>query len=399
MDSWDDVDLQADIRRLARTRKKQSANLARVRKKAVVAAARLPRHILQYRGTKTRDFRCVWHTLRMTVHKQITVGTECSGLDSIMVAMDSLGLAGHCRVAFCCEKDQTARRFLRAVRQPEQMYDDITTRPVNAMPSCDLYAVGFPCQPWSSQGLNEGKEDKLGRGVIFDHMLEYIQRKKPRTFLLENVKGLISKIHLPAFSQMLDALRCDGAYLVSWQLLNTANHGIPQNRERVYIVGVLASLVPSDYDFQWPSPTECKPLVQFLEPPGVARTQISNGTVAHRNKEALLRQLTAAQTNWRSEPYMLDVFAPTPRHMKNMTPCITRSRGAAMGYWVSCRNGLMTVKELLRLQALPPSFRKLGQDLRISDRQMGMMIGNAMSVNVLVFLLHELVSLIDSRTS
>ena len=59
----------------------------------------------------------------------------------------------------------------------------------------------------------------------------------------------------------------------------------------------------------------------------------------------------------------------------------------------------MTVKELLRLQALPPSFQKLGQDLRISDRQMGMMIGNAMSVNVLVFLLHELVSLIDSRTS
>ena len=70
-----------------------------------------------------------------------------------------------------------------------------------------------------------------------------------------------------------------------------------------------------------------------------------------------------------------------------------------MGYWISCRNGLMTVKELLRLQGLPASFRKLGQDLRISDRQMGMMIGNAMSVNVLVFLLHELVSLIDSRTS
>ena len=67
-----------------------------------------------------------------------------------------------------------------------------------------------------------------------------------------------------------------------------------------------------------------------------------------------------------------------------------------MGFWVSCRRGLMTVKELLRLQALPPAFHELGRELMISDRQMGMMVGNAMSVNVLVYLLHELVLLVDT---
>ena len=56
----------------------------------------------------------------------------------------------------------------------------------------------------------------------------------------------------------------------------------------------------------------------------------------------------------------------------------------------------MTVKELLRLQALPPAFQNLGGELGISDRQMGMMVGNAMSVNVLVFVLHELVLLVDT---
>ena len=67
-----------------------------------------------------------------------------------------------------------------------------------------------------------------------------------------------------------------------------------------------------------------------------------------------------------------------------------------MGFWVSCRRGLMTVKELLHLQALPPAFHELGRELMISDRQMGMMVGNAMSVNVLVYLLHELVLLVDT---
>ena len=70
-----------------------------------------------------------------------------------------------------------------------------------------------------------------------------------------------------------------------------------------------------------------------------------------------------------------------------------------MGHWVPCRQGLMTVKELLRLQGLPPGFAKLAKQLKISDRQMGMMVGNAMSVNVLVYLLHELMLVLDTAPS
>jgi len=352
---------------------------------------------LDYKGTNDRVFPCAWNELRVNVHRQIIVGTECSGLDAIMVALDCLGLAGHCRLAFCCEKDPTARRFLEAVRKPERMYDDITTRRVDAMPACDVYAVGFPCQPWSSQGLNEGREDRHGRGEIFDHLLEYIQIKAPRTFLLENVKGLTTKTHIAAFQKMLHALQCGGRYLISWRVLNTRHHGIPQNRERVYIVGVLASLVARGYQFPWPKQVPCQPLVELLDADaGMARAQIASGTLADRHKEKLLRKLTTDGARWRSEPYILDVFAACPRFMPRVSPCITRSRGGSMGFWVSCRRGLMTVKELLRLQALPPAFHELGRELMISDRQMGMMVGNAMSVNVLVYLLHELVLLVDT---
>ena len=353
-----------------------------------------------FRGTHMRTFPCMWDKLRVQVHRQIQVGTECSGLESVMVALESLGLQDSCRLAFCCEKDPTARLFLRRVRQPSLFFEDITTRPVADMPACDLYVVGFPCQPWSVAGLNKGNEDRQGRGQIFDHILEYIRTKSPRTFLLENVQGLTYKTHAQVFHNILHALRCHGRYALSWQVLNTAKHGIPQNRERVYIIGILASMVSDDYAFPWPSPVPPKPIVRFLDADtGAARTQPGAGTIAERQNAQLLRKLTDDGANWRQEPYLLDIFASTARYMHNLSPCITRQRGGSMGHWVTCRQGLMTVKELLRLQGLPPGFAKLAKQLKISDRQMGMMVGNAMFVNVLVYLLHELMLVLDTAPS
>ena len=73
-----------------------------------------------------------------------------------MAALDQMGLGNQTRLRFICEKDAAARKLILAHRAPDFIYEDITERPVDQMPTCDIYAAGFPCQPWSVAGLREG---------------------------------------------------------------------------------------------------------------------------------------------------------------------------------------------------------------------------------------------------
>ena len=130
---------------------------------------------------------CSWETVRCkTPGHVITVGTECSGLESVMAALDHMGLGGQTRLRFVCEKDASARKLILPHQQPDLLYEDITQRPVSDMPTCDLYAAGFPCRPWSSAGLRGGPD--YGHGRIFRHIVDYLFHKTPKCFLLENVQ-------------------------------------------------------------------------------------------------------------------------------------------------------------------------------------------------------------------
>ncbi len=106
-------------------------------------------------------------------------------------------------------------------------------------------------------GSRQGLPDKLGRGHIFRYGLAKLSTKRPRAFLVEHVKGLVSQ-HRATFDDVLQQLRQigNGAYKVGYTIIDTARHGIPQHRERVYIVGLLRDyIVPGC--FAWPEP--CKP--------------------------------------------------------------------------------------------------------------------------------------------
>ena len=103
--------------------------------------------------------------------------------------------------------------------------------------------------------------------VSFTTSLPQWPRKKKRVFLLENVKGLVTQ-HRPTFDHILKDMRriVNGAYKVGYRIMDTANYGIPQHRERVYIVRLLhCSLVPTN--FKWPEPCKCQPLPKVLRWP------------------------------------------------------------------------------------------------------------------------------------
>ena len=104
------------------------------------------------------------------------------------------------------------------------------------IPDFDLFTGGFPCQPFSSAGLMQGEEDKLGRGTLIYEIIRICQIKKPKYILLENVRGLLGKKHRATFQKILSELHRIG-YDVRYAVLNSKDYGIPQTRDRLWIFG------------------------------------------------------------------------------------------------------------------------------------------------------------------
>ena len=182
----------------------------------------------------------------------------------------------------------------------------------------------------------------------------------------------------------------DNKYLVSWRVPNTADFGLPQNRPRLYIIGIQRAVLQGRQlpPFQWPRSVGCVPLVSVLESQ-VQRQQPRPNTVADKNLRMLQRQLTE-KGNVSSTPVALDIFASKARTMVGKVPCLTRTRAGSGGYWITGANGLLTTREMLRLQGLPECLIKIAETAGVSERQLCQMIGNAMSVNVLVAILSRL---------
>ncbi len=325
----------------------------------------------------------------------ITIGSDCSGLDSVMAALDQMGLSSRVKLMFCSDTERSCRRFLRGVHDPARLYHDIVCRNVERVPHVDIYTAGFPCQPYSQAGLRQGRKDKHGRGTCSDHVLEYIAVKTPKAFLLENVAALTSVVHKKVFEQMLAQLRASGLYFVSWRCFNALHFGLPQNRNRVFILGLLRSAVPVA-SFPWPKPLQRTPLPlkKFLcGGVGVIMEEPSPGTRAHLQRELLLQQVKAKGGVPETMPYAMDIFSGRNAHcMLDRVPCLTRSRAGSGGYYISCLRRCLTVEEMLNLQGLPVAYVERARPLGITDRQLAQMVGNAIPTTVLQVLLCRIIT-------
>lgn len=112
-------------------------------------------------------------------------------------------------------------------------YGDATKIQADLLPDFDLLTGGFPCQAFSVAGKGLGELDT--RGTLFNEIIRIAEAKKPKYMLLENVKGLTTKKHKATFDKILSEFKRIG-YNVTWNILNTKDYGIPQNRERVFFV-------------------------------------------------------------------------------------------------------------------------------------------------------------------
>ena len=160
-----------------------------------------------------------------------------AGIGGFRLGME---MAGHECVGHC-EIDKYANMSYRAMHQPKESevyFGDIRTIDPWDMPECDVYCGGFPCQSFSIAGQRRGFEDT--RGTLFFEIMRLAKVRHPRIIFLENVKGLLNHEGGDTFETIISTM-AELGYGVEWQVLNSKYY-IPQNRERVFIIGHLGDI-------------------------------------------------------------------------------------------------------------------------------------------------------------
>ena len=288
-----------------------------------------------------------------TVLAALTVGTDCSGMDSPLMALRNLNVAVDHR--FSSDICRHAEATLLANWQPAMFYRDVVARDCRSVDAVSFYAAGFPCQPFSQAGLQQGFADEQGRGGILFHLLAYIRVHAPRAFLLENVKGLMLMSGGACFRAVLEALQGLDAYIVHWCLLDTQDHGVPHRRPRLYFAGIRKDCATGT--FSWPKPIARPSIERFLEPrrrrpADTDLPPLRQGT-ARVNVLAALAAIRARGRDPLREPWLVDCDSSAGRmsFAFDVSPCLTSSRGN--GHWITNRGRRMTKAEMMRLQGMP----------------------------------------------
>lgn len=162
-----------------------------------------------------------------------------SGVGGFEQALDKLG--GNC--VFASEIDKFASKAYATLYGEDHLHGDVTKIDAKDVPDHDLLVGGFPCQSFSVAGKRGGFEDS--RGTLFFEMARIAKEKQPKVFLAENVKGLVGHDKGRTLDTIVKTLN-DIGYRVDFEVLNSKYFGVPQNRERIFIVAVREDLIPNE---------------------------------------------------------------------------------------------------------------------------------------------------------
>lgn len=310
----------------------------------------------------------------------------CAGIGGFRQALENLG----CECVGYSEIDKHAIKLYSAWYNDECNFGDITKIEAEKLPDFELLVGGFPCQAFSVAGKRGGFNDT--RGTIFFDFARIMKAKKPKFAIFENVKGLLNHDGGKTYETMLRTLDELG-YNAQWGILNTKFHGLPQNRERVYIVANLRERSSTKILFERGNDSADK----------VERTE--NGIIGQfYNRKGKTHQDLGVISSEGHSPALLATTHKNPRIVKigdidglnTQYSRVYDSEGVsttinAQGGGLGAKTGLynagdkvrrLTPKECFRLQGFKDEMVELGYKLGISDTQLYKMAGNAVSVPV-----------------
>ena len=330
-----------------------------------------------------------------------------AGIGGFRLGMES---AGHECIGFC-EIDKFARESYKAIHDTEgeiELHDItiVTDEFIRGIGSVDIICGGFPCQAFSIAGNRRGFEDT--RGTLFFEIARFASILRPKYLFLENVKGLLNHQKGDTFETMLRILDELG-YDVEWQVLNSKNFGVPQNRERVFIIGHLRGectrrIFPIGRDVP---ETNCKRQVDFVVPvltpnrvearqqgrrfktngePMFTLTSQDQHGILIENKKLKIREATTkgyAEAGVGDSVNIANINSKTKRGRVGNQIANTLLASEQQGVVESdYRIRRLTPRECWRLQGFPDSAFDKAQAVT-SNSQLYKQAGNSVTVNVI----------------
>lgn len=314
-----------------------------------------------------------------------------AGIGGVRLGFEDVG--GRC--VFTSEWDDYCHKTYRENFPDEhEIAGDITKIGVGEIPDHDVLLAGFPCQPFSIAGVS--KKNALGRphgfecttqGTLFFDVARIIAEKRPRAFLLENVKNLLSHDSGNTFTVICDTLRKELGYHIHWQVID-ARHFVPQHRERIIIVGFREAT-----GFDWgglrlPSPEKAPRLRAILHPED--GRELSDGRYTFGLKAEVHGKYTLSAKLWKylrdyadkhrakGNGFGFGLVGPdniartlSARYYKDGSEILV-SRGPR------CNPRRLTPRECARLMGYPDSFR-----IPVSDTRAYKQFGNSVVVPVI----------------
>ncbi len=295
-----------------------------------------------------------------------------AGIGGIRLGFESVG--GKC--VFSSEWDKYAQDTYEA-NFGECPQGDITKIKPETIPEHDILLAGFPCQAFSICGDQQGFLDT--RGTLFFNIEEILRIKRPYAFLLENVKNLKSHDKGKTFQTIIKHLEKLG-YYVHHEVLNSLNFGIPQKRERTFIVGFRDNI-----KFYFPNPLDTKPnLASILENDSEVDERYFASSTIRKNRLAKVKSNYPTPSIWHENK------------SGNISPleysCALRA-GASYNYLLV--NGIrrLTPKELLRLQGFPDDFK-----IVVPYTQIRKQTGNSVTVPVIEAVARQMIASIELKS-
>jgi DNA (cytosine-5)-methyltransferase 1 len=305
----------------------------------------------------------------------INIATVFSGIGTPELALQSMNIEHN--VLFAAEIDKYAREtYLNNCKLPNKFYTDVSKIDGSMYSGqVNLFVGGSPCQSFSMAGKRGGFKDT--RGTLFYEYVRLIKEIQPDVFIYENVKGIQSHDKGKTFNIVLNTFK-ELNYFFKWNILNTADYGIPQNRERFYCVGFKNKMFYDDFNFEKPYKlkTSWRDFV-LIEKKVNPKFTLTEKNYKHYNRS----------------------FGSKGKNITDMRICptLTESMGTGGGNVPYFKSEIkiegetqfrkLTPRECFNLQGFDDSFKFPSN---MSNGRLYKQAGNAMSLNILKMIIKKL---------
>ena len=309
----------------------------------------------------------------------LKVGTDFSGMEAPIMALRCMDPPITMEHVFSSDCMPAAKRLSELMFKPKVFKDDV--KDVSKNSYTDVYVWGAPCIAYSKQGKGQGVKVPTGR--LLTYSMKYISKHRPRLTVMENVPGLaLMRKHKPVFKGVLKAFK-DMGYVVKWKLLNRKSFNTCQSRQRIYLAAIRNDSVAEQFVF--PSGSTTQSLTSMLEDhPNDKAGRLPEKEAHKALAKACYRDAFKIKgINPLQVPVAVDIDC-SPKFRSygiDELRTLTAARVSVGGPWISTKGRRLTIEELFKCQGFNADAYKY-REANVSKRQMGVMLGNTMTLPV-----------------